>query len=162
MISQRQQKVCNANTDQLMQLLIDFRCLVLIYFILHNAALPSHSQSFSNILVLLLKPLTSFPPYYNKVNNTFISSGFQIPLCMTTVFLLERQHTTKTKLDPMSQIHTPNKMTFTICQNFLYLQSDLCLKRAAGFQEKFNAAGRAMCQSESHELLTSGQVLVTF
>lgn len=38
----------------------------------------------------------------------------------------------------------------------------LCLKRAASCQQKFNAAGRAMRQSESHELLASGQVLVAF
>ncbi|OWK10386.1 DDX1, partial [Cervus elaphus hippelaphus] len=32
-------------------------------------------------------------------------------------------------------------------------------KRAAGSQKKLNAAGRAVCQSKSHELLPSGQVL---
>lgn len=34
---------------------------------------------FPNILVVLLKPLTPFLPYYNKANNTLKSSGFQIP-----------------------------------------------------------------------------------
>lgn len=34
---------------------------------------------FPNLLVVLLKPLTPFLPYYNKANNTLISSSFQIP-----------------------------------------------------------------------------------
>lgn len=36
-------------------------------------------STFSNILVVLLKPLTPFLPYYNKANNTLKSSGCQIP-----------------------------------------------------------------------------------
>lgn len=42
------------------------------------------------------------------------------------------------------------------------LVTDLCVKRAASCQKELNAAGRAVCHSESHELLTSGQVPETF
>ena len=59
--------------------------------------------------------------------------------------------------DPQTQ-----QSTLDTAQDLLYWETDLCLQRAAGSQKQLNAAGRAVCQSESHELLPSGQVLVTF